>query len=43
LAGEDRLVVVDDLDFVGMAILPNETDSPLIVDPNAELTLPVTR
>ena len=33
-----RLVVVDDLDFVRMAILPTETDTILLVDPNAELT-----
>src|ERR1043165_9070758 len=27
-----RSVVVDDLDFVGMALSPDETDAPLIVD-----------
>jgi hypothetical protein len=30
-------VVVDDLDFVGMALLPTETDTILLVDPNAVL------
>jgi hypothetical protein len=31
------LVVVRDLDIVGIAIAPTETDSKLIVDPDAEL------
>ena len=28
-------------DFVGMTILPNKTHSPLVVDPNAVLPLPI--
>jgi hypothetical protein len=31
-------VVINDLDFHGVTILPNETDSPLIVDSNAVLS-----
>lgn len=31
------LVVVDDLDFVGMAILPTETDAILLIDSNTVL------
>src|SRR5687767_14025875 len=30
-------VVVDDFDFVGMALSPDETDAPLIVDPDRML------
>jgi len=34
-------MIVDDLDFPGFAITPNETDPPLIVDANTDLTLTV--
>jgi hypothetical protein len=34
-------VVVDDLHVLGVAILPDETDPVLIVDPDAVLTTPV--
>jgi hypothetical protein len=34
-------MIVDDLDFPGFAIAPNETDPPLIVDTNTDLTLTV--
>jgi hypothetical protein len=37
-----RLVVVRDFDFVGMAILPPETDPVLLVDANAVLPLTVS-
>jgi len=33
------LVVIDDFDFIGIAISPFKTDSPLIVDADAVLTL----
>jgi hypothetical protein len=32
------LVIVDDPDVVGIAILPAETDPPLLIDPNAMLS-----
>jgi hypothetical protein len=32
------LVVVDDLDVVGIATVPPEADPPLIVDPDAVLS-----
>ena len=35
-----RLVIVRDLDFVGISSLPTETDPVLIVDPYAVLTSP---
>ncbi len=34
------LVIVRDLDFVGISLLPPETDPVLIVDPNAVLSAP---
>ncbi len=34
-------MVIDDLDFARMAILPHETHPPLVVDPDAVLSLPV--
>jgi len=33
----EELVVIDDFHFVTMAITPNKTDSPLIVDTNRVL------
>jgi hypothetical protein len=36
------LMVIHDLDAVGIPILPEETNPPLIVDPNAVLTFAVT-
>jgi hypothetical protein len=33
-------VVVDDLDIVGISLLPTKADSPLIVDPDTVLTFP---
>jgi hypothetical protein len=36
-------VVIDDLDFVRMAILPDKTHPPLVVDPDAVLALPICR
>jgi hypothetical protein len=36
-------VIVHDLDLIGVAVVPDEADSPLIVDPHAVLTLPITR
>jgi len=35
-------VIIDDLYVVRISALPSETDSPLVVDSNAMLTLPVT-
>ena len=35
-------MIVRDLDFVGVASVPAETDSPLIVDPDTVLPFPVT-
>ena len=35
------LVVVDDLDVVRVAALPDEADAPLIVDPDRVLALPI--
>ena len=32
-------MIVDDLDIVSVALAPHETDSPLIVDPDAVLTV----
>ncbi|HEX9562581.1 MAG TPA: hypothetical protein VF981_01370, partial [Gemmatimonadaceae bacterium] len=34
-------VVIHQLDFVGLAVTPLETEAPLIRHPNAPLTLPV--
>jgi hypothetical protein len=34
-------MVIDDLDPIGTAIVPNETDAPLVVDPDTMLTRPV--
>jgi hypothetical protein len=34
-------MIIDDLDIVSVALAPHETDSPLIVDPDAVLTLAV--
>ena len=38
-----HLVVIDNLDINRIPILPPETDSPLIIDPNAILTAPLSR
>lgn len=35
-------MIVDNLDLVGMAVLPHETDPPLVIDPDAMLPLSVT-
>jgi hypothetical protein len=35
------LVVVRDLNVIGIAISPNETDSELVINPNAVLTFPI--
>jgi hypothetical protein len=35
-------VVIDDLDFPGVPVAPDEADSPLIIDTNAVLTLPAS-
>jgi hypothetical protein len=35
------LVIIGDFDFVGISVLPPETDSVLIVDPDAVLSGPV--
>jgi len=34
----DPSVVVDELDVISVAILPDETQSPLIIDPDSMLT-----
>lgn len=34
-------MVIDDLDVPGFAVSPDEADAPLLVDPNAVLSLPV--
>src|SRR5262245_2405237 len=36
-----RSVVVDDLDFVGIALSPDEADPPLVVDADRMLTAPI--
>jgi hypothetical protein len=35
-------MIIYDLDIEGIAVIPNETDSPLIVYANTPLSLPVT-
>lgn len=35
-------MIVDNLNFVGAALGPHETDAPLLVDPDAVLALSVT-
>jgi hypothetical protein len=35
------LVIVDNLDIVGIAVMPKKTESPLVIDANAMLTLSV--
>jgi hypothetical protein len=37
------LVIVDDLDVERVAVIPVEADPPLIIDPDAMLTLPISR
>lgn len=34
-------MVVDNLHIEGVALLPPETDSPLVVDPDTPLTFPI--
>jgi hypothetical protein len=34
-------VIVDDFDIVAMALTPDKTDSPLIIDPNRVLPFPI--
>jgi hypothetical protein len=36
-------VIVDDLDVERVAVIPVEADPPLIIDPDAMLTLPISR
>jgi len=36
------LVIVSDLDIEGVAVVPCEADSPLVVDPNAVLPLSIS-
>src|SRR5262245_26011345 len=36
-----RSMVVDDLDFVGMALTPDEADPPLVVDADRMLAAPI--
>jgi hypothetical protein len=36
-------VIIGDLNIVCIAVLPDKTDSPLVVDPDAVLTLPISR
>src|ERR1019366_6869129 len=36
------LVIIDDLDALRRAVAPDEANSPLVVDPDTMLTLPVT-
>ena len=38
----DRLVVIRDFDFVGIALLPAETDSILFIDADTVLTAPIS-
>jgi hypothetical protein len=42
LAIADLLVVISYLDLVGVASIPSEAHSPLIVDANAVLAVPAT-
>jgi hypothetical protein len=35
-------MIIDDLDVFRRAVAPDEADSPLIIDPDAMLALPVT-
>jgi len=35
-------MIIDNLNFVGVALSPHETDTPLLVDPDAVLALSVT-
>src|SRR5690348_14521434 len=35
-------MVVDDFNFMGIAVLPEEADAPLVIDPDAVLTFAVT-
>lgn len=35
------LVIVDNLDIVGIAVVPTKTEPPLVIDANAVLTLSV--
>lgn len=34
-------MVIDDLDVIGVAVAPHKADSPLVIDPDAVLTLSV--
>ena len=36
-------MIIDDLDIVGLAIVPPETNTPLVIDPNAVLAVSITR
>lgn len=38
---DNRLVIIDDFNFITMAIAPDKTDSPPIVDPNRVLPPPI--
>jgi len=35
-------MIIDDLDIMGISALPNEADTPLIVDPNTMLSRSIT-
>jgi hypothetical protein len=35
-------VIIDDLDIIGIIVLPDKTDTPLIIDPNTVLALPIS-
>jgi hypothetical protein len=35
-------MIIDDFHIVAMAVTPNKTDSPLVIDPNRVLSFPIT-
>jgi hypothetical protein len=40
--GSIRSVVIDEFDIIRTSVLPHEADPPLVIDPDAVLTSPVT-
>ena len=42
-ARSTRLVIVHNLDLIGVAVVPNKADAPLVVDADAVLTIVVAR
>lgn len=42
-AQSTRLVIVHNLDLIGVAVVPDKADAPLFVDPDAVLTVAATR